>query len=53
LLSEIRALHKDQPEHLEIAQVVVVKEPWTIENGLRHWKGGVNRNEIVRKFAPA
>ncbi|MFN5187451.1 MAG: AMP-binding protein [Planctomycetota bacterium] len=52
LLSEIRALHKDQPEHLEIAQVVVVKEPWTIENGLRHWKGGVNRNEIVRKFAP-
>jgi len=52
LLDLFRDSLKDQPEHLQIAQVVVTQEPWTLENGLRHWKGGVNRREIARRFAP-
>lgn len=52
LLSEIRHLLRDQPDYLEISQVVIAREAWTIENGLRHWKGGVKRSEIARRFAP-
>lgn len=52
LLSEIRHLLRDQPDYLEISQVVISREAWTIENGLRHWKGGVKRSEIARRFAP-
>jgi long-chain acyl-CoA synthetase len=52
LLSEIRDLLTDQPDYLEISQVVIAAEDWTIENGLRHWKGGVKRNEIARRLAP-
>lgn len=52
LLTRIRGHLTDQPDHLQVAQVLISDEPWTLENGLRHWKGGVNRKEIARRFAP-
>lgn len=52
LLNRFRDLLKVQPEHLQISQVVITQEPWTLENGLKHWKGGVNRQEIARRFTP-
>ncbi|MFM8570512.1 MAG: AMP-binding protein [Pirellula sp.] len=52
LLEIIHSRLIEQPEHLKISQVVVCTEAWTVENGLRHWKGGVNRKEIARRFAP-
>jgi hypothetical protein len=52
LLEQIQRALANQPDHLQIAQLVVCHEPWTPENGLRHWKGGVNRKEIARRFAP-
>ena len=52
LLAQIRSLLCELPEHLQVSEVLLSYEPWTQENGLRHWKGGVNRREIARRFAP-
>ena len=52
LLQQIRTTLETLPGYLEIAQVILVDEPWTVENGLRHWKGGVNRREITQRLTP-
>jgi long-chain acyl-CoA synthetase len=52
LLEQIHGLLQNQPEHLQISQAIICPESWTPENGLRNWKGGVNRKEIARRFAP-
>lgn len=41
---------QDEPHHLHPKKVIVSKEPWTTENGLRTWKGGINRREIGRRY---
>jgi long-subunit acyl-CoA synthetase (AMP-forming) len=51
LLTQIHQILAQEPEHLRTVQIVLSPEDWTIQNGLRHWKGGVNRVEIARKFA--
>jgi long-chain acyl-CoA synthetase len=51
LLIQIHQILAHEPEHLRTVQIVLSPEDWTIQNGLRHWKGGVNRVEIARKFA--
>jgi long-chain acyl-CoA synthetase len=51
LLTQIHQILAHEPEHLRTVQIVLSPEDWTIQNGLRHWKGGVNRVEIARKFA--
>ncbi|MFN7208466.1 MAG: AMP-binding protein, partial [Planctomycetota bacterium] len=51
LLTQIHQLLAHEPEHLRTVQIALSPEDWTIQNGLRHWKGGVNRVEIARKFA--
>lgn len=51
LLTQIHRILADEPEHLRTVQIVLSPQDWTIQNGLRHWKGGVNRAEIARKFA--
>lgn len=51
LLRQIHLVLAHEPEHLRTVQIALSPEDWTIQNGLRHWKGGVNRVEIARKFA--
>jgi long-chain acyl-CoA synthetase len=51
LLTQIHQILAHEPEHLRTVQIILSPEDWTIQNGLRHWKGGVNRVEIARKFA--
>jgi len=51
LLTQIHQILANEPEHLRTVQIVLSPEDWTIQNGFRHWKGGVNRVEIARKFA--
>lgn len=50
LLGQIQQILAHEPKHLRTVQIVLSPEDWTIQNGLRHWKGGVNRLEIARKF---
>lgn len=50
LLRQVADVLQDEPHHLHPKEVVVSKEPWTSENGLRLWKGGINRREIERRF---
>jgi long-chain acyl-CoA synthetase len=54
-LAVLEQIHRGlgpQPDYLQVAQVVFADEPWTVENGLRHWKGGINRREIIRRLTP-
>ena len=51
LLRQIHQILAHEPEHLRTVQIALSPEEWTIQNGFRHWKGGVNRVEIARKFA--
>lgn len=50
LLRQVANELRDEPHHLHPKKVIVSKEPWTTENGLRTWKGGINRREIERRY---
>ncbi len=51
LLDRVAGELADEPHHLRPVELVISNEPWTAENGLKHWKGAVNRREIERKYA--
>lgn len=51
LLDRVAGELADEPHHLRPVELVISNEPWTTENGLKHWKGAVNRREIERKYA--
>lgn len=51
LLERVADELADEPHHLRPVELAISNEPWTIENGLKHWKGAVNRREIERKYA--
>ncbi len=50
LLRQVANELRDEPHHLHPKKVILSKEPWTTENGLRTWKGGINRREIERRY---
>ena len=50
LLRQVANELRDEPHHLHPKKVIVSKETWTTENGLRTWKGGINRREIERRY---
>ena len=51
LLDRVAGELADEPHHLRPVELVISHEPWTTENGLKHWKGADNRREIERKYA--
>jgi long-chain acyl-CoA synthetase len=51
LLDRVAKELADEPHHLHPLELTISNEPWTTENGLKHWKGAVNRREIERRFA--
>lgn len=50
LLRQVANELQDEPHHLHPKKVIVSQEAWTTENGLRTWKGGINRREIERRY---
>jgi long-chain acyl-CoA synthetase len=48
LLGMARETLDDAPEYARPTELRIDPEPWTMDNGRLHWKGGVNRRAIER-----
>ena len=52
LIADIEAVNKGLEDHETIAKAIIVKEAWTIDNGVMTPTMKVKRNEIERRYAP-
>ncbi|MBI2383902.1 MAG: AMP-binding protein [Gammaproteobacteria bacterium] len=50
LLAEMAAVNKNLEAHEEIAKILVVKDAWTIDNGLMTPTLKVKRNEVEKRY---
>ena len=50
LSKRLEAVNKEVPGYKRIATMVVVKEPWTVENGLTTPTLKIKRNQVDKKY---
>jgi len=50
LLADIEAVNKDLEDHETIAKAIIVKDLWTIDNGLMTPTMKVKRNEVEKRY---
>ncbi len=51
LVADMKIVNQDLEAHEEIAKIVVVKDAWTIDNGIMTPTMKVKRNEIEKRYA--
>ncbi|MGQ0529253.1 MAG: AMP-binding protein [Panacagrimonas sp.] len=51
LLADMKAVNQNLENHEEIAKIVVVKDAWSIDNGIMTPTMKVKRNEIEKRYA--
>ncbi|MFN9987600.1 MAG: AMP-binding protein [Pirellula sp.] len=50
LLRDARSATNQFPQYTQPRELIITTDPWTIENGLLHWKGGIRRTEIEKRY---
>ncbi|MBM3965523.1 MAG: long-chain fatty acid--CoA ligase [Planctomycetes bacterium] len=50
LLRDARSATSQFPPYAQPRAVIITADPWTTENGLLHWKGGIRRTEIEKRY---
>ena len=50
LLHDARSAAKQFPQYTQPRSLILTTDPWTVENGLLHWKGGIRRVEIENRY---
>lgn len=50
LLHDARSAAKQFPQYTQPRSLILTTDPWTVENGLLHWKGGVRRTAIENRY---
>jgi len=50
LLHNARSATNQFPQYTQPRAVIITTDPWTVENGLLHWKGGARRETIEKRY---